>query len=449
MDFLLTKTPLIWLFQSYWRDEAFSVILAKKPFLELLSISAKDFSPPFYYLVLKFWMAIFGSSEIATRSLSVVAFLTLATILIMHFRRTEKLDYLKILIIGLAIISSPILTYYAFETRMYSLAAFFATCTWIALFTNKKKLFVLMSVLGLYTHYFQAFILFSQLIFVVWFEFVNANKPDFKTLLKSVYKNWGVQLITIIMLFAPWVFYVVINHTPSETSSFWIKKPSLELILNTPAILITGYEKDFNIKYGLSSISTLIYILIVTSCIKNFKNLKESVTNLATRHLAYILWFFLPAIFVSILSLFGPSLYLPRYLIVSSPALFFFIASELKNKRFLTSVFLIAIILFRTGNYQELQIKNRTKENLRSVFAKINSMTAKDDVLYLESELDFHLAQYYFKYPEKVYVVGKPYSELPSYVGKAMIPEGQVSMSRPDGETGVWLKSDRSTPKVK
>jgi len=86
---------------------------------------------------------------------------------------------------------------------------------------------------------------------------------------------------------------------------------------------------------------------------------------------------------------------------------------------------------------------------LRSVFAKINSMTAKDDVLYLESELDFHLAQYYFKYPEKVYVVGKPYSQLPSYVGEAMIPEGQVSVSRPDDETGLWLKSDRSTPKVK
>lgn len=439
------NTPFLWLFQSYWRDEAFSVLLAQKPFFELINITARDFSPPLYYIMLKYWIMLWGSSEVATRSFSILAFTILFTTLLIYFWGVEKLNFVKVAIVGLTILLSPILTYYAFEARMYAWAALFATASWLALFRKKYPHFVLLSVLGLYTQYFQLLVILSQFAYIVTSEITRSkNRSDF---FKLFLKTWGMPFLKIGIMFLPWVIFVIISHS-SSTTSFWIKKPSLDLVANTPAVLTTGYEKDFNIMFGLLELSVPIYILILVSAISQIKIPTKSSNYFSSEHFAHTLWFLLPATLVSVLSVFGPSLYLPRYLIVSSPAFFFFITDELKKKRLIFSVILMAIILLQLKNYQDLQIKYRTKEDFRKIFAKINNETKKGDVLYLESELDFHLAQYYFKYPEKVYVVGKPYSELPPYVGKSMIPESSVSVSRPSGETGLWLKSDRSTPQI-
>jgi mannosyltransferase len=57
--------------KSMWVDEANSVVLAGLSPGELVARLARDSSPPLYYLVLGAWMAAFGASEIAVRSLSV------------------------------------------------------------------------------------------------------------------------------------------------------------------------------------------------------------------------------------------------------------------------------------------------------------------------------------------------------------------------------------------
>ena len=78
INFLFTKTPLFFFTQSLWRDEAFSYFLAKQSFLNILYLSSKDFTPPLYEFLLKTWIYFFGSSEIALRSLSLIAYLILA-----------------------------------------------------------------------------------------------------------------------------------------------------------------------------------------------------------------------------------------------------------------------------------------------------------------------------------------------------------------------------------
>lgn len=445
MDYLLTKTPLIWLFQSYWRDEAFSVILAQKPILELLQITAKDFSPPLYYILLKFWMMLLGDGEVATRSLSLLALIILIATLVMYFRKIEKFSILEVAIVGFTVLQSPILTYYAFETRMYSWAALYATVSWLAIFKNKRHAYIVLTILGLYTHYFHVLVVLTQIAYLLLREFSSNNKrPE---ALRALWSKWISVYVKICIAFAPWIIMVIFNHNQTP-SSFWIKKPSLDLVLSTPAILATGYEKDFNIPFNLAGLTVFINILIIVSGIKKVSRRPKLKEYFSSDHLAYVLWYMLPAGIIALFSSFGPSLFLPRYLIVSSPALIFILADELKNKRLIFSIVLISIILIQMSSYQNLQIKYRTKENLGRIFADINIRTNEGDALYLESELDFHLAQVYFKYPERVYIVGKPYSELPTYVGKSLIPEDKVSVERPPFETGSWLKVDRSTPRI-
>ena len=64
LNFIFTKTPLFFLTQSFWRDEAFSYFMAKKNISEIIFLTAKDFNPPLYYSILHFWIKIFGGSEI-------------------------------------------------------------------------------------------------------------------------------------------------------------------------------------------------------------------------------------------------------------------------------------------------------------------------------------------------------------------------------------------------
>lgn len=60
--------------QSFWLDEATSgIVIRNLNFSQIISeFSPGDFHPPLYYFALKLWYLMFGSSEIALRSLSVI-----------------------------------------------------------------------------------------------------------------------------------------------------------------------------------------------------------------------------------------------------------------------------------------------------------------------------------------------------------------------------------------
>ncbi len=56
--------------KSLWIDEAFSVWIARQSLSEALSWLVRiDQHPPLYYLLLHYWMTLFGDSEAVVRSL--------------------------------------------------------------------------------------------------------------------------------------------------------------------------------------------------------------------------------------------------------------------------------------------------------------------------------------------------------------------------------------------
>ena len=86
LNFLLNHSPLLYFTQSFWRDEVFSVLVAQQPISSYFT--KLSFEPPLYYLLLHGWIKLWGTSEIAARSLSLVG-LMLATIVVIHW--AEKL----------------------------------------------------------------------------------------------------------------------------------------------------------------------------------------------------------------------------------------------------------------------------------------------------------------------------------------------------------------------
>jgi len=71
-NFLTFHTPLFYLIQSVWRDEAFSYFMAKPNLLKIIATTAQDFNPPLYYLLLHLWMYMAGHSDIGLRLLSFI-----------------------------------------------------------------------------------------------------------------------------------------------------------------------------------------------------------------------------------------------------------------------------------------------------------------------------------------------------------------------------------------
>src|SRR5581483_9967265 len=57
---------------QFWMDEAITTGIAQHHLSAIPGILRHDGSPPLFYLLLHFWIQIFGSSEAATRSLPLV-----------------------------------------------------------------------------------------------------------------------------------------------------------------------------------------------------------------------------------------------------------------------------------------------------------------------------------------------------------------------------------------
>src|ERR1022692_3482548 len=59
-------------FHAIWTDESYSIFLALHPVREIIKITACGRDAPLYFLILHYWEGLFGISELAVRSLSVL-----------------------------------------------------------------------------------------------------------------------------------------------------------------------------------------------------------------------------------------------------------------------------------------------------------------------------------------------------------------------------------------
>ncbi len=431
-----------WLFQSYWRDEAFSILLAQKSVSDIIRIVAHDFSPPLYFLSLRIWIILFGTSEVTTRSLSFLFYVfTLITIFFMvrHFMSLNKwLILLSVLLLGCI---HPLMINNAFETRMYSMIAWLTTLSWYLLLRKKWRLYALVTLAGLYTQYFMMIVVGVQVLYILLKLLIEK-----KNILHKVQTNLlpFALLLSPILFFIPWILYVLASHNLASSQSFWIPKPTILNLMTIPSFITFGYDTFSNFKFDVRPFSFLIYALITLS----FLQLQKDKT-----HVVYplLLWTFLPGILVWILSQFTTPLFLPRYLIVSSPGLIMLVIvclHELKpiSKLIITSLVLILMWNFLTTSTrfsQTHQLFAPTKENLRSKIEAIKGRAQQSDYLIVESELDYHVAQVYWFNPEHVMIIGKTYQEIPDYVGKSLIPESAIlSYPYPEIE-GYILRKDR------
>ena len=107
--------------KGLWLDEAYSVLAARLPFMELLKKLSLEATPPFYYLCLAPWVQLFGAGEAAARALSIV--FSIGAIALMGLLSFRYFSLRIASVVTLMLAFTPMHVYYAQEARMYSLLA--------------------------------------------------------------------------------------------------------------------------------------------------------------------------------------------------------------------------------------------------------------------------------------------------------------------------------------
>jgi hypothetical protein len=142
---------------QFWMDEALSVGIASHPLSAIPGVLRHDGSPPLFYLLLHGWMTLFGPSESATHSMSLL--FSLATIPVAMWAGWSMFGRRAGYMAAILFAFSAFLTQYAQETRMYSLMGLLgllATAGYMQAFIFRRRryliLFAVAQALMLYTH---------------------------------------------------------------------------------------------------------------------------------------------------------------------------------------------------------------------------------------------------------------------------------------------------------
>ena len=131
---------LVFLNQSLWLDESIEALALMGKMGPLLSYALSDFQPPLYHFLLRGWTEIFGYSELALRTPSLIA----GVGVVYYVYKLAEFVYSRRVagIAGLLSATNPLLIYYSQEGRTYILTTLFVTMSFyylVQLLKNKNS----------------------------------------------------------------------------------------------------------------------------------------------------------------------------------------------------------------------------------------------------------------------------------------------------------------------
>jgi mannosyltransferase len=162
-----------------WLDEAISINISKLPISKIPGALRHDGAPPLYYVVLHFWMRLFGTGDVAVRALSGVAsVITLPFAFVAGKRLAGRAGGWSALVL---LASSPFALSYATSARMYSLMILWSLLLFLALAraleeSSRGRLIAVgvLTALILYTHYWG---LYFVIVAGLWLLYQGLGLP--------------------------------------------------------------------------------------------------------------------------------------------------------------------------------------------------------------------------------------------------------------------------------
>ena len=219
--------------RTLWLDEAFSIRVAQFEVSELVARSAADSHPPLFYLLLKCWMAVFGDSALALRSLTAILGVSTIALVYLLARRVFRsaLDtspaasapVVAGLLAAAWIALHPTHVAWSAQVRMYALAGLLAAGSGLVILRALEQptwrrwaAWCAVSIALAYTHYYGTFVIFAQGIHAL----VCALRSD-PTQRRTLVIRVVVAGAVMVAAFAPWIG-VVATQAGAKADGWWV-----------------------------------------------------------------------------------------------------------------------------------------------------------------------------------------------------------------------------------
>jgi hypothetical protein len=228
-----------WTRSGMWLDEALTVDVARLPLHELPTRLKHDGAPPLYYVLLHFWIRLFGQSDDAVRSLSgVLAVLTLPVAWLCGKRFAGRSEAWTVLVL---LASAPFAVYYATEARMYSLIILLTGLGFLALQravaaprpSNLVATAVVTAAL-LYTQYWSLYLVGVVALWLV-ISIARARRRG-----HPEEAPWAALVAIGVgcLLFVPWL--PIFLYQSKHTGTPWAAPPNFSAVINA----VTGFADN-------------------------------------------------------------------------------------------------------------------------------------------------------------------------------------------------------------
>lgn len=242
-----------------WLDEALGVNIASAPLGEIVGRLRNDGAPPLYYLLVHFWVLLFGASDAAVRSLSgIFSVLGCAA----GFFLARRLWGVRVAWVTLAVVAIlPYQVYFGTEARMYSLVMLEAALLLLVWLGNwelsphrRALVLMILTALLLYTHYWSIYLLgalSAVLIAQTWKVRSASHEMRWKAL----------GLVTGFVLWLPWL--PIFNVQRLHTGTPWAPAPAFFQLFDWVAVFVTNQSRQHVTPSLHHQLVLLLFILVL------------------------------------------------------------------------------------------------------------------------------------------------------------------------------------------
>lgn len=160
--------------QSFWQDEALTAYEAQLPLGAMINtVVHVETTPPLYFVVIWAWAHLFGASQVALRSVSMLAGVALVPIAYLSAR---DLVNARAGVVAAALVTfNPFLIWYSQEARAYMLLAALSGMSFLWFIRARRQptrrslaWWAVWSSLALMTHFFAGFLVAPEALWLLW-----------------------------------------------------------------------------------------------------------------------------------------------------------------------------------------------------------------------------------------------------------------------------------------
>ena len=334
-----------------WYDEIFSVKFAQMSYGDIVTATARDVHPPFYYWYLKFVQDTLGlfftdvHSFVLCKVASMIPFVFIYIYALTYVRKRFGIKTAGTFLF--LVILMPQISNYIVEIRMYALALFFITAMFLhsieIVYENGTRDFVLFFVYGIITAYTQYYACIAVVgLYICLFVYFLIEKKT-----KGI-RNLFISAGASVVCYLPWM-PAFISQVTAVNNNYWIQPLTFRSIFGCMKFVFLPVSYDSrNFLYALLMIAIggVTFIYYVWKHHSDRKNLYIVITGIFVPVFIAFMGFVCSAV--------GRPIFVYRYLIPGLGAMWL-VYSILISKQFSSRLSVLVLIPFLLAGYSNMQ----------------------------------------------------------------------------------------------